>query len=272
MKSLGYITKENNLITFNEVRKLDNREYEKYLDALEDINEIDDKISLFHMIFINYYDFQEYMERIIINFHHNKIIQSKTKTDVNNLNCRLNNFLSSIRLFLDHSDRKLKKKYGSESEEYILFDNKTSELFDSYFSYRFLYKLRNYVQHNNVAITYINTFEAGDMISLSIALNRDLLLNDFNWGKVKKDLENQNDLIEIFPVMTEMLDNLKKLVLIVIKNELEKIKDSIEFINSLIDEIGKYHIPVTFNSDSDRDIQYSDFPLDLINFINYVLN
>ena len=270
MRSLGYITKENNLVTFNEVRKFDDEEYEKYLDALENIYEIDDKISLFHMIFINYFDFQEYMENMIINYHHNSIIQSKTKTDVNNLNCKLNNFLSSIRLFLDHSDRKLKKKYAPESEEYILFDNKTSELFDSYFSYRFLYKLRNYVQHNNVAITYVNIFEDEDMISLSIALDRNLLLNDFNWGKVKKDLENQNDLIEIFPLMTEMLVNLKILSIMLIKSELDKINDSIEFINNLIDEIDKQYIPVTFNSN--RDIEYSDFPIDLINFINYVLD
>lgn len=270
MKSLGYITKENNLVTFNEIRKLDDKEYKRYLDALKDIYEIDDEISLFHMIFINYFDFRWYIESMIKNSHHNSIIQSKIKTDVNNLNCKLNNFLSSIRLFLDHSDRKLKKKYGPESEEYILFDNKTSELFDSYFSYRFLYKLRNYVQHNNVAITNVNVFEDEDMISLSIALNRDLLLNEYKWGKVKKDLENQKDLIEIFPLMAEMLNNLKKLVLIVIKNELDKINDSIDFINSLIDEIDEQHIPVTFNNNGD--IQYSDFPLDLINFINYVLN
>jgi len=75
------------------------------------------------------------------------------------LNRRLSNLLSSIRLFLDHSEFAFKRKYGKKSEEVEAFKKYASEKYDSSFSYRFVYKLRNYVQHCGIPIGSANSIE-----------------------------------------------------------------------------------------------------------------
>lgn len=271
MKSLGFISNENGIVSFEEVRELNENEYNMYLTALNEIYEMDDRISLFHMVYINYLDFENYMRDICNNIGIYPYCHSKIKNYVNNLNCKFNNFLSSVRLLLDHFDRKLKYKYGKESDRCYLFKTKKAELYDSYFSYRFIYKLRNYVQHNNVAITNLDIEKNVDGVKLNISLNKDYLLRDYKWGDVKKDLENKEDLIEVFPLMEEMLDNLKELVRIIIKDELFEINQSVDFINNLIKEIDNSHAPIIFEY-SENSCVLDDFPLDLMNFINYTFD
>ncbi len=269
--TLGHVIKEDGIVTFKKMRQLTNIEWETYSKSLDDIYKIDEEIALFHMIYINYIDFDQYMKYIINSLHEGPSPQSKVKTHVNNLNCKLNNFLSSIKLFLDHFERRLKDEYGKKSKEIQLFKNETSRLYDEYFSYRFLYHLRNYIQHRNVAISKLEIHENEYNISLSIALNRKKLLSDYRWkNDVKKDLITQNDYIEIFPLMSEMLDNLKELTKLLIKEEIIKIKSSLNFIINLINEIGNPGA-ILMQRNGDK-LNYSEFPLEVIHFINYIIN
>jgi len=63
------------------------------------------------------------------------------------ITARLLNFLSAFRLFLDHSETRLKRQYGHDSDIVATFKKACTQSYDSVFAYRFLYKLRNYVQH-----------------------------------------------------------------------------------------------------------------------------
>lgn len=210
------------------------------------------------------------MKYIISSLHDGRSPQSKIKTHVNNLNCKLNNFLSSIKLFLDHFERRLKDDYGKESEEVELFKRETSRLYDTYFSYRFLYHLRNYIQHRNVAISKVEIHEDENNTYLLVALTRDQLLSDYRWKTdVKQDLISQEEYIEIFHLMSEMLDNLKKLTRLLINDELSKIKTSLNYIITLMNEIGNPW-PIIFHHTDDK-INYSEFPLEIIHFINYII-
>ena len=273
MKSLGFFTKKNEIITFNEIRILSEPEWENYLESLENIYKIDEKISLFHMIYINYHEFYEYMEYITKSFYNtSQLSQTNIKTHVNNLNCKLNNFLLSIRLFLDHFERKLKNEYGKNSDEFKKFNNETSKLYDNYFSYRFLYNLRNYVQHKNLAISQLEISKTEGKIKLLIALNRDELLSDNKWKQViKNDLMKQPEFIEIFSLMREMLYNLKKLTKCLIKDETEKIDNSMNFLKKLINEIKNNNAPIIYDAE-DNKITYYEFPLELMKFIDYIQN
>lgn len=272
MQNLGFLAKYDGKIRFEEIRQLSDDEYSIYLNALKDIYRIDEEIALFHMIYINYFDFYGYVEYILENFHETQYIQTKINLYINNLNCKLNNFLSSIKLFLDHFERKLKDSYGKDSEEVNRFKKETSRLYDNYFSYRFLYHLRNYIQHRNVAISNLNIYEDNVKVELEVSLNRDLLLSDFRWkSEIKNDLINCEEHIGIFPLMGEMLENLKELTKFLIRDELEKIKDSVMHIRKLMDEVERQYLPVIFEYREDK-INFSDFPIDLMNFIDYVIN
>ena len=271
LQSLGFITKKDNIIQIEEIRKLSETEYQKFLESLKDLYKIDDEIALFHMIYINYIDFYEYMKYITSNFHEIQYTETKIKNYINNLNCKLNNFLSAFRLYVDHFDRKITDEYGKDSEEYKLFQNEISRLFDNYFPYRFFYHLRNYIQHRNVAISILEIYEDSEKIELKIALNRDELLSDYKWHSlVKKDLIKQDEDIEIFSLMSELIKNLKDLTKILIRDELKKLNESVEFIESLIYEIDENNSPLIFDYSRDN-IVYSDFPIDLLNFIEYII-
>ena len=63
------------------------------------------------------------------------------------LSRRLLNYLSAVRMFTDQSESTIKREFGSSSERFQRYKEYESELYDSSFAYRFLYKLRNYAQH-----------------------------------------------------------------------------------------------------------------------------
>jgi hypothetical protein len=69
-----------------------------------------------------------------------------------NLNRYIMNLLTAVRTFLDHTERNLTHRHGKDSEQFQAFKKATAEAYDSSFAYRFLYKLRNYVQHRGMPI------------------------------------------------------------------------------------------------------------------------
>src|SRR5690606_16172320 len=57
------------------------------------------------------------------------------------------NWLGSVRLFLDHAETDLKRRFGDPSSQVDRFEAATHSAFDTYAGYRFVVKFRNYVQH-----------------------------------------------------------------------------------------------------------------------------
>lgn len=69
MWSLGFLAKEDGMPEFNEIRELSEKEFQELGESLEDLYMIDEKIALFHMIYINYNDYQDYIFHIIQTLH-----------------------------------------------------------------------------------------------------------------------------------------------------------------------------------------------------------
>ena len=68
-----------------------------------------------------------------------------------------------------------------ESKTYKDFDNFRRLTFDTFFSYRFFYKLRNYAVHNDIPITFAqNNMESG----LKLYFSRDDLIKWDGWGRI----------------------------------------------------------------------------------------
>lgn len=160
------------------------------------------------------------------------------------LNRLILSLLASARMFLDHTEYSLKGKYGKTSKEFVNFKNMCSQKYDTNFSYRFAYKLRNFVQHCGMPIGSIEisssqhreegskSYEAEysnlNLLSkhtLSIFFDRNKLLESFDgWGKnIKQELERIDQHIELtqhircfFSVLSEihrkLIDGLVKKV------------------------------------------------------------
>lgn len=102
-------------------------------------------------------------------------------------------WLQAIRAFLDHTETRLKRRYGDDSPQCRAFDEATSAMFGSFFAYRFLYKLRNaqHVDFTPIGIVLSERVEHGRRVTDGSArFRRDDLLNGFSrWGTVKAELE-----------------------------------------------------------------------------------
>ena len=127
----------------------------------------------------------------------------------------LMNIMSSFRSFLDHADTYLSRKFGVESDELAAWKNLQASEYDQHFAYRFLYKLRNYVQHvgmpplNFSASSSANT----ESITMRIDLERDRLLDARKTFKprVIADLEQQPLLIPVYELIQDWVGCFERL-------------------------------------------------------------
>ncbi|MDQ1234215.1 hypothetical protein QE450_001713 [Paenibacillus sp. SORGH_AS306] len=107
-------------------------------------------------------------------------------------------YLASFKSFLDHWETHLKRLYGNDSNQVKEFKASTAVEFDSYFSYRFVYELRNFTLHCDFPISKVHTMlDENENKLLSVIVNRDRLMSDYKWpNKVKlNEMEQEFDLL-----------------------------------------------------------------------------
>ncbi|CAL2075882.1 conserved protein of unknown function [Tenacibaculum sp. 190524A02b] len=128
------------------------------------------------------------------------------------------NYLTSVKTFLDHSETKLNRKFGKNSEELNQFKNVTSFFYDNSFAYRFFYKLRNYAQHIGLPLTNIGfTTEDNREVNLmkrtlsAYFESSELVKKYDSWSIVKKDFENKASEIDLSTELYEMTHNIKEI-------------------------------------------------------------
>ena len=111
----------------------------------------------------------------------------------------------------------MKRKYGDQSINALKFKKYCADAYDGSFSYRFLYRFRNYAQHCGLPLTKIS-FDARSVEngservdrSLNIGVDRnDLLEAGFNWGVLRSEIASQPEVIEISIHVGQMMDRLR---------------------------------------------------------------
>lgn len=113
-------------------------------------------------------------------------------------------WLSSTRLFLDHSRRLLSKTFGRESAEFDRFEAATNWCYDNSTSYRFVDQLRNAFQHAGVPPISINWTldETTGKTVLSLIARRDQLLGYYDWKRVvREDLSRLDETIDVYDLL-----------------------------------------------------------------------
>jgi hypothetical protein len=145
--------------------------------------------------------------------------QHKAAQLASTLNRRLGNYLSSMRLYLDVTEARLKRVYGPRSEQYAAFRLACVAQFESHLSYRFAYKLRNYAQHLGMPIGHIRVKavqqDRGGPIEFSSEIafkTLELLENGGDiWGPVRNDLEQAPELLPVLEIFGSFLHHLRKI-------------------------------------------------------------
>lgn len=199
-----------------------------------------------------------------------------------NINRLLLNYLSSIKIFVDHLETFINRKFGDKSYELTEFKKLLSSIYDNNFSYRFFIKLRNYTQHVGLPIhnMFFSTyFEQKERLSLKghlkVSFNRDRLLSEFTkWGSVKGDLEKEEERFDLIPQLNEatrIIIELERNVVQLLKPGLTK---SIENIKELIGhlQIDSGEIFIAYNIQAKNNGEIANYesimiPFEAINFI-----
>jgi hypothetical protein len=214
---------------------------ERQLDALficcEPLDFLIQIITSYDCLQRNYQDFQRFTDKLLsgedklvscgINFCEAMNLMSE-------LQQRVLNVLSSSNAFLSLSEAKLKSQFP---EKFDVWNQKKQGLHSSYVSYRILYTLRNYTLHYGLPVTTLNVSKS-ELLSdapnkvVQVFLIKSVLLGtSFKWGNVKKDLETQENQIQLLPMLNEYMGVLKELfsyLLKIFKDELELSSDALK--------------------------------------------
>lgn len=182
------------------IRDLHTEEYTKLHEQIKRLVEFQKNYKRIGVVVESYKDLTSFISDYLNN------VISSTRFE-NNLNRLLLEFLTAVRAYLDHWETYLKREYGKGSPEVIRFKQATKKEYDGVFAYRFIYELRNYTQHCEMPISSFNAkISKNEQRSLEIFLNRDKLLNGFEWKTiVRNELEKYPDKIELMGLLEEIL-------------------------------------------------------------------
>jgi len=228
---LNVLHEKNN---FKLIRKLTDEEYERFNKASIFMQKLNTKLYFFRMVDYDYIELKNFEKLYNDNINYyplsvnfNDIIFSFFKL--------LNNYLSSVILFLNQYGANVKRDY--EKELVDEFNELRNNLHYEHLSYRIIYELQNELRHSKIPDFTIKAKRSGYLkpLEAKFYIKKDYL----NFGKLKKDSEFQelDDLIDIYKHMENMNSYLLELANKILKYELDIHFDYYEFLKSLINEV-----------------------------------
>jgi hypothetical protein len=223
------------------IRNLSTGEYAEYQQALILICQFSYTDNLFRIKNLNYNEFFKTQNLAIEEYSKNPwntdcVFFENTEL---NLNRCLLNYLSSVRTFLDHTELKLKRLYGENSNQYMNFRNATSKAYDGCFSYRFVYSLRNYCQHCGMPIGRMGfssqKSQSGTINSLYILARKDDLVKSNVWNKkITKEIQDLPEEFDMVPHIQSMATCLAEVEKSILQQDLPWLIKSAKFIKQVL--------------------------------------
>lgn len=149
---------------------------------------------------------------------------------------KVTNFLSSTSSFLAQTEKQLQHIHGKDSHEINSWNENRNNLHAAYFSYRFLYELRNFAQHRSIPLSNLNitgvrpSDELSMVFKIGVQILRDGLLGDgYKWGKLQAEIQHQPPVFDLLPITLEYLNCLRRLCL-----------DAVRYQDVQLAECGRY--------------------------------
>jgi hypothetical protein len=162
----------------------------------------------------------------------------------NSLATSIVNWLTAMRLFLDHEATDLKRRFGKEAPEVKAFEEATAAAFDAAEpGYRFASKFRNYVQHCGVPLSRIDFVRPSGSNprakqSVRLLVDRDALLEKFDgWGPVKKDLQRFPPRFEILPLIASAMTGIRDVHKVCAEIDLDQALEQSAMLAGVLDRI-----------------------------------
>lgn len=190
------------------IRPITEEQYELYRFHRDVISEFSRGHELLKLVLEEHHQFQQGLVDVghaiahqpdLINQNNLRVLTFKTSR-------LMLSFLSSVRTFLEHAQTSISRQYGKTSEQLLYFKELTAHQFDNLFSYRFLYKLRNYTQHCGMPpVSFSVNIVPNAEMEIQLLFMRKVLVEEYSeWGGVlKKELESSAEPLYVFPLLKE---------------------------------------------------------------------
>jgi hypothetical protein len=214
--SLGVIAENTGGSDWKMLVEISEREYQAISSALVAIARLDPPFH-FGLVERNYQELQARHQFVTIVVSLGREFATPHRTQLGeSLSTSIVNWLTAMRLFLDHEETALKRRFGKESSQVKAFKAATKAAFDSEApGYRFAYRFRNYVQHCGPPLTRLDVVRPDGSNprakqSVRQLVDRDELLAKFDdWGPVKKDLQSFPARFEVLPLIASAMDGIR---------------------------------------------------------------
>ncbi|GEM_PF-6498024 len=217
-------------------REITNQEYNQLVQFSDRLRLFGNCQTLFKIFLFNFTDLFEYLNSA--NAPLNMTIRTSQFDEIIfNINRHLSNTLAAFRAYVDHIPSQLNRRFGKDSPQRGAFDRKTSELFDTFFEYRFFTKFRNYTQHREYYKYYVE-YKA-DLKSMKpesskgfyyFSLDPQVLLNSYDsWGRCKQDLKNMSSPIDLKSEINKLASIMTHLDMFVSNFYLDDLNETAEY-------------------------------------------
>jgi hypothetical protein len=156
------------------------------------------------------------------------------------------NYLTSMRLYLDHTEARLKRHYESTSGPLAAFKQQAASEFDTKPEYRLFYKLRNYVQHVGLPVHRLHSVAARGKDGVhsfrdfrrKALTHRDTLLGSYDeWGQATTFLRTQPETFELHTMIPIVTDALERVDQAVVRAEIPSLRDMARRIQGIVPEL-----------------------------------
>ncbi len=216
-------------------------DYQKIENSIVYIERVNNLFCLEEYVYFNLFDFDIKVDESIESYtassgYWNGFTREDFELIYMNLNRLLMNYLNSFTSLIGHLEKYVKQNHSS-----LLFESfkvGLSKLYNQYFSYRFLYKFRNYAQHielpiQNITFGHKNESSEGlKKIKFHIKLNPNQLLRDYDsWGTLKSELNAMTTEIDLIDILHDNFHPIQELMNFFYETIKEEINCHVEIIN-----------------------------------------
>lgn len=198
------------------VRELTDAEYEQFTEATAYLNEsVLGPQEMLRIISTNLSEVDAFRTEMLARAERGESVRT-TRPDTRELNRRVVNYLTSMRLFLDHTSKRLKRQYGKSSSQLAAFDAARTSAFDGSAAYRIVDELRNHVQHRGMPVHSAGVTseltggrDGPARHALTIMTEVDTLLRDCEgWKHSKPDLNARRPSFDVTALLPQVTGHL----------------------------------------------------------------
>ena len=157
------------------------------------------------------------------------------------------NFLTSMRMFLDHTEAELKRRDEQDgSDRFSSWKAACSAEYDDYFAYRFLYRFRNYIQHVGLPLSTMSIHseldEHDEVIgAVFVGESPQRLVEDYDgWSTVASELKMLNDDIDLSDQIHLAMECLTRIAEALLTEDLPELKECVEKFDEVVGDLEDY--------------------------------